>query len=423
MLSHSDTTGGGIQPDFPEPSWAQVLLLGVPFLGSVIGMLTMGYLGDLLGVQRALIVTNSLIMLGALASAVLSWGTMQTLWIVITASRFVLGVGVGGNYPLSAARAAETSAAKDVKSNAAKAFFWQQPGMCTPYLLGLALLRLPHTPGITSLQFRVLLGAGALPAFVVLYAVLRESTSDDDRSSQLENRNDQSSKLREALRKPHHWRTLIGTAGTWFLFDVAYYGTVIFAPTILAHVFGAQQSLEQMAWRALFIGLVSTLGTAAGICALPIIGAKALNTAGLLLGGVIFTGFCRLMALAPQQHWTLFILLCVLIFVLAWGPNVATFVLPVVAYPREVRATFHGLSAAAAKIGAMSGAMLFPVMNTYFGVPAIMAVQAAVCTVAGLLSHFCLDNEFPVEKDYEAVGGSSFENVVSGAEDPELVKN
>jgi PHS family inorganic phosphate transporter-like MFS transporter len=45
-----------------------------------------------------------------------------------------------------------------------------------------------------------------------------------------------------------------------------------------------------------------------------------------------------------------------LMFALNWGCNVATFVLPAVAFPPGVRATFHGLSAASGKLGAVVGA-------------------------------------------------------------------
>merc|ERR1719382_288199 len=135
----------------------------------------MGYLGDLIGIRRALIVTNALTMLGALGSATLSWGSPASVWGVIMASRFVLGAGVGGSYPLSAAKASQGLTMQKAVSKAGAAFFWQGPGAMAPYLFGLLLLRLPRTmPGLTSLQFRALLGLGALPGLVVLCAVVRE---------------------------------------------------------------------------------------------------------------------------------------------------------------------------------------------------------------------------------------------------------
>merc|ERR550532_310715 len=127
----------------------------------------MGYLGNLLGIQRALAVTNALTVVGALVSALLSLGPAEEVWRVIMLGRFVLGAGVGGNYPLSAAKAVEHApTAAEAVGKAAASFFWQTPGAMAPYLLGLLLLLLPARDGVTQLQFRTLLGAGALPAFV-----------------------------------------------------------------------------------------------------------------------------------------------------------------------------------------------------------------------------------------------------------------
>ena len=42
----------------------------------------------------------------------------------------------------------------------------------------------------------------------------------------------------------HLRRTLFGTASTWFLFDVAYYGTGVFLPSILIDLFGRGESIR-----------------------------------------------------------------------------------------------------------------------------------------------------------------------------------
>mmetsp|Transcript_141833 Transcript_141833/g.453174 ORF Transcript_141833/g.453174 Transcript_141833/m.453174 type:complete len:303 (+) Transcript_141833:557-1465(+) len=275
-------------------------------------------------------------------------------------------------------------------------FFWQGPGGISPYLLGLLLMDLPKFGDAidTSVQFRTLLGVGAIPALVVLLATSQE----EDDTHPIERKEGQ---LAVALQSPAHWRTLIGTAGTWFFFDVAYYGTVIFSPTILSSVFGAQESLRDVATRAAALCCLGMLGTALGLLVfLPMIGAKALNTVGLALASLLFGLFAVVYHLHPHQSSLLFSCLCLLIFTLQIGPNVATFLLPVVAFPEEVRSTFHGLSAAAAKLGAMTGALLFPIVNERYGVPAVMAAQAGVCAVGALLSH-CAVREVDIAGENE----------------------
>merc|ERR1712048_459614 len=144
---------------------------------------------------------------------------------------------------------------------------------------------------------------------------------------------------------------------------------------ILGHVFGAQQSLRDLALRSAFMGVVGILGTLSGLVALRRISPKKLNTIGLILGSLLFAICVIMHQFLPAQHNALFIVLCLLFFTLYAGPNVATFVLPVVSFPCSVRSTFHGLSAAAAKVGAMLGALLFPIMDDYLGVAAVMVTQ------------------------------------------------
>lgn len=420
MLSHRDVTGEQVHPDYPEPAWAKEFLHSAVFVGSVLGMLVMGYLGDAIGIRRALIATNSLVVLGALGSAFLSWGAPSTVWLVITVSRFVLGVGAGGNYPLSAAKASEAAPAHELVAKAGSAFFWQCPGALAPYLLGLFLLTLPRGSKVTSEQFRTLYAVGAVPSLVVLYASAREP---HDHVSENGGRGSTSVASTELPWWAHkHWVTLVGTGGSWFLFDVAFYGTVIFTPIILGHVFGAQQTLRDLALRSVFMGIVGTLGTLTGLAALKYVSPAKLNTLGMFLASCLFAVFMGVHHLFPHQRLLQFLLLCMLFFILYAGPNVATYVLPVVSFPRNVRSTFHGLSAAMAKIGAMLGALLFPIMDAQLGVPAVMITQSLICLAGAFLSWcFLFDQEIMPELVAQDGPGSTGiqtqRSQVSGEED------
>ncbi|CAE8604845.1 unnamed protein product [Polarella glacialis] len=87
----------------------------------------------------------------------------------------------------------------------------------------------------------------------------------------------------------------------------------------------------------------------------------------------------------------LFALLCTLNLCLYCGPNIASFVLPILAFPADVRSTFHGISAAAAKLGAMAGTLLFPELDRRCGIPSVMLAQALLGMLAALLSHCYLE--------------------------------
>ena len=46
LIAEDDTTTA---PDFPEPEWAAKVLLSMVFAGTIIGMVGMGYVGDVFG--------------------------------------------------------------------------------------------------------------------------------------------------------------------------------------------------------------------------------------------------------------------------------------------------------------------------------------------------------------------------------------
>merc|ERR1712107_288396 len=132
------------------------------------------------------------------------------------------------------------------------------------------------------------------------------------------------------------------------------------------------------------------MGTVAGLQVLPYVGARDLNTVGLLCSAMLFLAFLVVHTFRRVAMDALHVALP-LYFVLYSSSNIATYVLPVVSFPRAVRSTFHGLSSSAAKLGAMSGALLFPVMEEKMGVGAVMAAQTVVCLAGAVMCHLFLE--------------------------------
>ena len=97
------------------PTWATSSLSSVIFLGSIFGQLSLGYLGDAIGRNVGLALTLVFIIAGAFLSAA-AWDyetePSTSVYVAIILSRFVLGVGVGGVYPLSATAAFKDRAGK-----------------------------------------------------------------------------------------------------------------------------------------------------------------------------------------------------------------------------------------------------------------------------------------------------------------------
>lgn len=106
----------------------------------------MGYAGDLIGRNHAMTLTLGLVTFAATMSAIAPHGSPSSIYATIIVMRFLLGIGVGGVYPLSATKAAEDGGARKggdaVDLTAASwAFFWQVPG---------SMVRCLNAPGLCS---------------------------------------------------------------------------------------------------------------------------------------------------------------------------------------------------------------------------------------------------------------------------------
>lgn len=388
MKSHNDEINGVNKEnyDFPEPQWVHTTMKSAVFIGSIAGMLFMGYLGDAIGIRKALIATNSLVVFGAAASALLTWGDPDILYAFLVLWRFVLGIGVGGNYPLSAAKASSTGTVEEAVSKAGQAFFWQGPGALAPYFIGWLLLHQDASEGITSFQFRFILGLGAIPACAIVYFMYQEK----EPPKTVPKKRTKLDKTLQRHEKTHYRKTLIGTGGTWLMFDIAFYGTAIFAPSIMKSIFPHDASLKTIALRSAILPACGILGTIVGMPLLRLVGPQILNAVGLVVAALLYVAFIFIKTYASPNSNILFSILCAIFFVLMGGPSIATYVLPVMSFPRSVRATYHGRSGSWGKVGAMLGTFIFPIIMDFYGISGVFFVQAIACLFSAVFGLFLI---------------------------------
>ena len=231
-------------------------------LGAFVGAFTFGRIADVIGRKKVYVTVAVIMIFGAVASAF----APDFLFLVI--ARLVLGLGIGGDYPVSAVLMSEYSNRQDRGRLVGLVFSMQALGLIVGPLIALILL----SSGIgDGLVWRILLGLGAIPAAAVVYlrskmpesprylaqvqgesaraakdlerfseGVITESTKTNTSAERL--------RLRQFLADPRMLRLLLGTAGAWFLFDYAYYGNTLSLPAILKDVNPAASLETKLLW-------------------------------------------------------------------------------------------------------------------------------------------------------------------------------
>jgi len=133
LLMDNDDTHNTVTPAYPRSAAEDSALRSAIFAGAITGQACMGYLGDVIGKGNAMIVTCIFTFIGAVLSASATWGDADQLYTILIGARFVMGIGVGGKYPLaSTLRGDSTVEGEHRSTEVAKGFFWQTPGTILP---------------------------------------------------------------------------------------------------------------------------------------------------------------------------------------------------------------------------------------------------------------------------------------------------
>ena len=374
-----------------QTSW----VTGSAILGACFGAFIFGRLADVFGRKKVYTIVAGIMIVGALASAV----APGFIWLVI--ARFVLGLGIGGDYPVSAVLMSEYSNRKDRGRLVGMVFSMQALGLIVGPLVGLVLL----SSGINhELTWRIMLGLGAIPAAGVIY--LRAKMPESPRfKSQVQGKADQAGQdiasysagvveapigpdqmtqrlgLGEFLRNRRMLLLLIGTAGSWFLFDYAYYGNTLSLPAILKEVDATATLETKLLWTLGIFVVFAVPGYVVAVMTMDRIGHRRLQFIGFaVMAGAFLT-------LAGFAHLTTMVVPFLTIFGLSYffvefGPNMTTFVLPSEVFPVSMRTTGHGIAAGIGKLGAFVGVFLVPQLQKHYGLRGMLAI-AGIAAILG----------------------------------------
>jgi MFS transporter, PHS family, inorganic phosphate transporter len=323
----------------------------------------------------------------------------------------VLGIGVGGDYPVSAVLMSEWSNRKDRGKLVSMVFSTQAVGLIVGPLVALALLGAGTGHEIA---WRIMLGLGAIPAAAVMYLRSRmpESPRYQLHAAQTGTAEAQprTASLRQFLGNRRNLVLLLGTAGTWFLFDYAYYGNTISTPQILKLVAPHASLMTTIALQLAIFVVAALPGYLLAIARMDRIGHRKLQWLGFTMMAICFA----VIGLVPGLTTTVapfLIVYGVSYFFSEFGPNTTTFVLPAELYPVSMRATGHGISAGTAKVGAFIGVFVFPFFQSSLGLRGTLIVTAGVSVLGALLTLVLPE---PAGRSLEELSGA--DDVIAEAE-------
>ena len=387
-----------ITKDWNLSSGHLALLNSTMLFAAFAGAFVFGRFADLIGRKHVYWLVAAITIAGALGSAF-----APSFWVLI-AFRFLLGFGVGGDYPVSAVMVSEYANRKDRGKLVGMVFGTQALGLIVGPLIALALLG----AGLgDDTVWRVLLGLGAVPAAAVIY--LRTRMPESPRYQvQVQGKAEQAASRmadftgglvsRGGAAAPAHemglrvfltsrrWLIMLaGTAGTWFLLDYAYYGNTISTPQILSLISPAASTMTKIALQLAIFVVAAVPGYVLAIARLDRIGHRRLQ----LLGFSMMAACFLVIAAIPGMTTAVVPFLLVYgvsYFFTEFGPNMTTFVMPSELYPVTMRATGHGISAGIGKLGAFIGVFLFPLLNDSLGLRGTLLLTAGVAVLGFALT-------------------------------------
>ncbi len=299
-----------------------------------------------------------------------------------------MGLGIGGDYPVSATIASEFAGKKTRGFMISTVFAMQGIGLIVGPLLAIALLaaKVPQ-----DLVWRLLLAAGAIPPLAVFWA--RRHLKETPRFAQLaEGTQDEVAQkakrigfvqaLRDAFGQDRQLvKWLVGTSLAWFFLDLAYYGNTISNTQFVSAVSPHGSQIHDLFVSLLIFTFAAFPGYLLSIYGMDRWGRKRIQLLGFAMMAASFIGIAFL-GDAKTILVPFIALYCLNYFFTEFGPNTTTFVLPAEIFPVSVRTTSHGISATVGKVGAAVGTFSFPLLQAKFGLPGPMWI-AGLSSIVG----------------------------------------
>jgi MFS family permease len=362
-------------------------------LGSVVGALAFGALAQS---GRKRFYGLDVLVLGV--TAIAQAFAPSVAWLI--AIRFVLGIGVGADYVLSPTIMAEHANRGDRGRALGLGFGTMWPvGALAAALFALLLEAL----GVDAdLEWRLVLAAGAAPAFAVLYfrrrmpetaRYLARLAGDGAAAARVIEHISGEAGIAPAtderrLREVFAWHghAILSAALLWMIYDLVVYASILFGPSLIASSMGLGPVSFSLLIQIVFVLPASVLMS---VFLIDRIGRKPLQVWGFLIGSIVLGIFALMQNSLMVMPTTAFIVYG-LFNVAQTGPGLVSGagVLGVELAPTRIRSLAQGITVAGGRIGAAVSAFFFPLLFAGIGQAGAYWVIAALGLAGAVLTQY-----------------------------------
>lgn len=364
----------------------------IAFAGTVVGQLVFGVLSDYWSRRNSLLLsTIILIIFTALsAGAYGAGGSLGGMFAALTAYRFLVGIGVGGEYPAGSVGAAESSG--ELKRGHRNRWFI----FATNFQIDLGFIAGALVPMICVLIFsenhlraawRVSIGLGVIPPLSLLWLRIKLKEPEEYNRQRM-------TKYPYWLIIKFYWWRLLVVSTIWFIYDFLTYSFGIYSSSWLTIILGDTYPLwKTFAWSTL-INFFYLPGAFVGGFLSDWIGPKYCLALGVTVQGVlgfIMTGIYQYLN-TPAHVAGFVVLYGVFLAVGEVGPGDNIGLIASKTCATAVRGQYYGVAAAVGKIGAFVGAYIFPLIMDAGGNDTIKQgqypfyVSSALCFLSAIIT-------------------------------------
>ncbi|KAF4260771.1 hypothetical protein CNMCM8812_001936 [Aspergillus fumigatus] len=384
-----------IYPDTYKNSPASRNVSSIVFAGTVLGQLIFGYVSDHWSRKWALMVsTVILIIFSALsAGSYGAHGSQAGLFAALTAYRFFLGVGIGGEYPAGSVAAAESTG--ELKSGHRNRWFIMFTNFQIDFGFVVSsfvamILMLIFTENHMRAAWRVALGLGVIPPLSLFYLRLKLDEPEEFNRQRMH-------KFPIWLIIKYYWKRLLVVSLIWFIYDFSAYSFGIYSSEWLSIILGDSAPL----WKTFGWSTVTNLfyipGSFLGALTSDWIGPRNTLALGVALQGIV--GFIMAgcyVYLREAKNVAAFVVVYGIFSSLGeFGPGDNIGLCAAKTSATSIRGQYYAIAAAFGKIGAFVGTYVFPIIQNnapndvrqgqdpYF-------VSSSLCIFSAFLAYFLL---------------------------------